>query len=74
MKRTATTEQAEDSNAAEHTHSPREQRCGARGKPGRAETFSGGCRRLQQEYDEQVSTVSQCDSTHMIINICSLIY
>jgi hypothetical protein len=74
MKRTATTEQAEDSNAAGTHALTREQRCGARGKPGRAETFSGGCRRLQQEYDEQVSTVSQCDSTHMIVNIYRLIY
>jgi hypothetical protein len=74
MKRTATTEQAEDSNAAGTHALTREQRCGAGGKPGRAETFSGGYRRLQQEYDEQVSTVSQCDSTHTIINICRLIY
>ena len=74
MKRTATTEQAEDSNAAGTHALTREQRCGARGKPGRAETFSGGCRRLQQEYDEQVSTVSQCDSTHKILKITCLIY
>ena len=77
MTRTATTGQAEDF-AAPGTHAvTREQRCGARKGPGKA-WQSGDLHRwlqaLQQEYDEQVSTVSPCDSTHTIINICRLIY
>ena len=51
MRLTATTGKAEDFAAAGTHALTREQRCGARGKLGRAETFSGGCRRLQQEYD-----------------------
>ena len=73
MKRTATTEQAEDSNAAGTHALTREQRCGAR-QAWQSADLQRCLQALQQEYDEQGSTVSPCDSTHMRINICRLIY
>ena len=73
MKRTATTEQAEDSDAAGTHALTREQRCGAR-QAWQSADLQRWLQALQQEYDEQLSTVSRCDSTHMIMNIYSLIY
>jgi hypothetical protein len=48
MKLTATTGRLRISPPQEHTRSLVSSGA-ARGKPGRAETYSGGCRRLQQE-------------------------
>ena len=44
------------------------------GKPWQSADLQRWLQALQQEYDEQGSTVSPCDSTHMIMKICSLIY
>ncbi len=73
MKRTATTEQAEDSDAAGTHALTREQRCGAR-QAWQSADLQRWLQALQQEYDEQGSTVSPCDSTHMIMKISCLIY
>jgi|AP3Bu8745761321_1050154.scaffolds.fasta_scaffold01542_2 hypothetical protein len=73
MKRTATTEQAEDSDAAGIHALRREQRCGAR-QAWQSADLQRWLQALQQEYDEQGSTVSKCDSTHNIFNISCLIY
>ena len=73
MKRTATTGKAEDSDAAGTHALTREQRCGAR-QAWESADLQRWLQALQQEYDEQGSTVSPCDSTHMIMKICSLIY
>jgi hypothetical protein len=68
MKRTATTEQAEDSDAAGTHALTREQRCGAR-QACQSADLQRWLQALQQEYGEQGSTVSQCDSTYTIIKI-----
>ena len=73
MKRTATTEQAEDSDAAGTHALTREQRCGAR-QAWQSADLQRWLQALQHEYDEQGSTVSPCDSTHTITKVTCLIY
>ena len=73
MKLTAIPGKAEDSDAAGKHALTREQRCGAR-QVWESADLQRWLQALQQEYDEQGSTVSQCDSTHTIMNIYSLIY
>lgn len=73
MKRTATTGKAEDSDAAGTDAPTREQRCGAR-QAWESADLQRWLQALQQEYDEQGSTVSTCDSTHITMKIYSLIY
>ena len=73
MKRTATTEQAEDSDATGAHALTRQQRCGAR-QAWQSADLQRCLQALQQEYDEQGSTVSTCDSTHITMKIYSLIY
>ena len=73
MKRTATTEQAEDSDAAGTHALRREQRCGAR-QAWQSADLQRWLQALRQEYGEQLSTVSQCDSTYNKVDISCLIY
>ena len=73
MKLTATPGKAEDSDAAGTHALTREQRCGAR-QAWQSADLQRWLQALRQEYDEQRSTVSPCDSTHTIINMCRLIY
>jgi hypothetical protein len=73
MKLTATTAKAEDFAAAGTHALTREQRCGAR-QGWQSADLQRWLQALQQEYDEQGSTVSTCDSTHMTMKICGLIY
>ncbi len=73
MKRTATTGKAEDSDAAGTHALTREQRCGAR-QAWESADLQRWLQALQQEYDEQGSMVSVCDSTHTIVNMKCLIY
>ena len=73
MTLTATTGKAEESDPAGTHALTREQRCGAR-QAWQSADLQRCLQALQQEYDEQGSTVSPCDSTHMIINTYRLIY
>jgi hypothetical protein len=68
MRLTATTEKAEDSDAAGTHALTREQRCGAR-QVWQSADLQRWLQVLQQEYGEQGRTVSPCDSTHMILKI-----
>jgi len=68
MKLMATTGKAENSDAA-GTHAPaREQQCGAR-QAWESADLQWWLRALQQEYGEQESAVSQCDSTHTSVKV-----
>ena len=73
MKLTAIPGKAEDSDAAGTDALNREQRCGAR-QAWQSADLQRWLQALQQEYDEQGSTVSQCDSTYNKTNIACLIY
>jgi hypothetical protein len=66
MKLTATPGKAEDSDAAAPHALTRDQRCGAR-QAWESADLQRWLQALQQEYGEQGSTVSQCDSTYTII-------
>ena len=69
MKPRATTGKAENSDAAGTHALTREQRRGARQAWESADLQRWLQALLQQEYGEQGSTVSQCDSTYEIIKI-----
>ncbi len=73
MKRTATTEQAEDSDAAGTHALTRGQRCGARQawQSADLQRWMQGCSRSTTN---RGAPCVQCDSTHTIIRITCLIY
>ena len=73
MTPTATPGKAEDSDAAGTHALTREQRCGAR-QAWQSADLQRWLQALRQEYDEQLSTVSQCDSTYNKLDIYCLIY
>ncbi len=73
MTLTATTGKAEESDPAGTHALTREQRCGAR-QAWQSADLQRWLQALRQEYDEQRSTVSPCDSTHNKMNIPCLIY
>ncbi len=68
MKLTATTGKAEDSDAAGPHALTRDQRCGAR-QAWQSADLQRWLQELQQEYGEQGSPVSQCDSTHTMMKL-----
>ena len=73
MTPTATPGKAEDSDAAGTHALTREQRCGAR-QAWQSADLQRWLQALRQEYDEQLSTLSQCDSTYNKVDISCLIY